>query len=138
MSVGYRMGHERARLSNGSDRTRAKHGNGKPPYGAGVRVQHHRLSQYINLNFATAAVLLRGGAPLQYGLQRAKLYSTSSVSLIRLAPPKAFCTSTASATQVRQPIYNSAIGRWRSYQNEIKPLLKALQLDAQTNSARSA
>jgi hypothetical protein len=39
---------------------------------------------------------------------------------------------------VRQPIYNSAIGRWRSYQNEIKPLLKALQLDAQTNSARSA
>jgi Sulfotransferase family len=33
---------------------------------------------------------------------------------------------TASATQVRRPIYNSAIGRWRVYQEELKPLLAAL------------
>ncbi len=33
---------------------------------------------------------------------------------------------TASATQVRQPIYNSAIGRWRVYEKELGPLLSAL------------
>jgi tetratricopeptide (TPR) repeat protein len=33
---------------------------------------------------------------------------------------------TASATQVRQPIYNSAIGRWRVYEQHIGPLLEAL------------
>jgi tetratricopeptide (TPR) repeat protein len=33
---------------------------------------------------------------------------------------------TASATQVRQPIYRSAIGRWRVYENELAPLLQAL------------
>jgi hypothetical protein len=44
---------------------------------------------------------------------------------------------TASAAQVRQPIYKNAVGRWRVYQDEIKPLLEALQLYAQTNSARN-
>jgi hypothetical protein len=44
---------------------------------------------------------------------------------------------TASATQVRRPIYKSAVGRWRAYQDQINPLLEALKLDAQTNSARS-
>ncbi len=33
---------------------------------------------------------------------------------------------TASATQVRQPIYNSAVGRWRVYEKQIGPLLSAL------------
>ena len=33
---------------------------------------------------------------------------------------------TASATQVRQPIYKSAVGRWRLYEKELGPLLKAL------------
>jgi tetratricopeptide (TPR) repeat protein len=33
---------------------------------------------------------------------------------------------TASATQVRQPIYKSAIGRWRVYEEHIEPLLKGL------------
>jgi tetratricopeptide (TPR) repeat protein len=33
---------------------------------------------------------------------------------------------TASATQARRPIYNSAIGRWRVYENELQPLLAAL------------
>ena len=33
---------------------------------------------------------------------------------------------TASATQVRQPIYNSAIGRWRVYEAFLEPLLTAL------------
>jgi hypothetical protein len=33
---------------------------------------------------------------------------------------------TASATQVRQPIYRSAVGRWRVYENELEPLLRAL------------
>jgi tetratricopeptide (TPR) repeat protein len=33
---------------------------------------------------------------------------------------------TASATQVRQPIYNSAIGRWRVYEPFLAPLLREL------------
>ncbi|MGO8910709.1 MAG: tetratricopeptide repeat protein [Bradyrhizobium sp.] len=33
---------------------------------------------------------------------------------------------TASATQVRQPIYNSSVGRWRVYERHIEPLLGAL------------
>ncbi|MBR0846285.1 tetratricopeptide repeat protein [Bradyrhizobium diazoefficiens] len=33
---------------------------------------------------------------------------------------------TASATQVRQPIYTSAIGRWRVYERHLGPLLKEL------------
>lgn len=33
---------------------------------------------------------------------------------------------TASATQVRRPIYQSAVGRWRVYENELAPLLAAL------------
>jgi tetratricopeptide (TPR) repeat protein len=33
---------------------------------------------------------------------------------------------TASATQVRQPIYKSAIGRWRVYEEHIQPLLNGL------------
>jgi tetratricopeptide (TPR) repeat protein len=37
---------------------------------------------------------------------------------------------TASATQVRQPIYKSAVGRWRVYENDLGPLLKALGIAA--------
>jgi hypothetical protein len=33
---------------------------------------------------------------------------------------------TASATQVRQPIYKSAVGRWRVYEEQLGPLLRAL------------
>ena len=33
---------------------------------------------------------------------------------------------TASATQVRQPIYRSAVGRWRVYQQQVGPLLAEL------------
>jgi tetratricopeptide (TPR) repeat protein len=33
---------------------------------------------------------------------------------------------TASATQVRQPIYNSAVGRWKVYEKDLGPLLAAL------------
>ena len=34
---------------------------------------------------------------------------------------------TASATQVRQPIYNSAVGRWKVYEEFLGPLLKELR-----------
>jgi hypothetical protein len=34
---------------------------------------------------------------------------------------------TASAAQVRQPIYNNAIGRWRVYEEHLGPLLSALE-----------
>ncbi len=37
---------------------------------------------------------------------------------------------TASATQVRQPIYKSAIGRWRVYERHLGPLLGALDYRA--------
>jgi hypothetical protein len=33
---------------------------------------------------------------------------------------------TASATQVRKPIYQSAVGRWRVYEEQLGPLLSAL------------
>jgi len=35
---------------------------------------------------------------------------------------------TASATQVRQPIYKSAVGRWRVYEEHLAPLLNALSI----------
>ena len=35
---------------------------------------------------------------------------------------------TASATQVRQPIYTSSIGRWRAYEPLLGPLLAELSL----------
>jgi hypothetical protein len=35
---------------------------------------------------------------------------------------------TASNWQVRQPIYSSAIGRWRNYEKHLAPLLKSLGL----------
>jgi sulfotransferase family protein len=34
---------------------------------------------------------------------------------------------TASATQVRQPIYNSAVGRWKVYEEYLEPLLEELR-----------
>jgi tetratricopeptide (TPR) repeat protein len=34
---------------------------------------------------------------------------------------------TASATQVRQPIYQSSVGRWRRYEDRLQPLLQALE-----------
>jgi tetratricopeptide (TPR) repeat protein len=37
---------------------------------------------------------------------------------------------TASATQVRQPIYKSAVGRWRVYEPHLGPLLRALEIGA--------
>lgn len=36
---------------------------------------------------------------------------------------------TASATQVRQPIYRSSVGRWRSYEHVLGPLIEALRVD---------
>jgi tetratricopeptide (TPR) repeat protein len=36
---------------------------------------------------------------------------------------------TASATQVRQPIYNSSVGRWRAYGDLLEPLTTALGID---------
>lgn len=35
-------------------------------------------------------------------------------------------TATASAAQVRQPLYTSAVGRWRRYQRELEPLAAML------------
>ena len=36
---------------------------------------------------------------------------------------------TASVTQVRQPIYNSSVGRWRAYEASLGPLLQALEIE---------
>ena len=41
---------------------------------------------------------------------------------------------TASATQVRRPIYNTAVGRWRAYADDLGPLLDALGIDAKAES----
>jgi len=40
---------------------------------------------------------------------------------------------TASATQVRQPIYSSSVGRWHAYASQLGPLLDALGLDSSTD-----
>lgn len=42
---------------------------------------------------------------------------------------------TASATQVRQPIYSSSVGRWRPSPDLLKPLLDALDLNAASRRA---
>jgi hypothetical protein len=34
---------------------------------------------------------------------------------------------TASASQVRQPIYTSSVGRWRAHEAQLQPLLQALE-----------
>jgi hypothetical protein len=34
---------------------------------------------------------------------------------------------TASASQVRRPIYQDARGRWKNYETHLTPLLKALE-----------
>ena len=38
----------------------------------------------------------------------------------------AYPVMTASAMQVRRPIYKSSVGRWRAYQDQLGPLLEAL------------
>ena len=35
-------------------------------------------------------------------------------------------SATASAAQVRQPIYVKSVGRWRNYERHLEPLLEAL------------
>ena len=42
---------------------------------------------------------------------------------------------TASVWQVRQPIYQSSVGRWRNYERHLGPLLKALQGAQNTSSS---
>jgi hypothetical protein len=42
---------------------------------------------------------------------------------------------TASAIQVRQPLYGSSVGRWRHYASELEPLLEALGVDSASPSA---
>jgi tetratricopeptide (TPR) repeat protein len=37
--------------------------------------------------------------------------------------------STASAAQVRRPVYATSVGRWRAYQSALQPLLHALDID---------
>jgi hypothetical protein len=39
---------------------------------------------------------------------------------------------TASATQVRQPIYKTSVNRWKKYENELSPLLEALGYPSKT------
>ncbi|HXW29310.1 MAG TPA: tetratricopeptide repeat protein, partial [Xanthobacteraceae bacterium] len=36
--------------------------------------------------------------------------------------------STASAAQVRRPVYDTSVGRWRAYQSALQPLLQALAI----------
>jgi tetratricopeptide (TPR) repeat protein len=45
---------------------------------------------------------------------------------------------TASFAQVRQPIYNSSVGRWRAYRNHLRPLLDALGFDPKSDPAAAS
>ena len=49
-------------------------------------------------------------------------WDASCLTFYRTSRP----VNTGSAVQVRQPIYRSAVGRWRNYQNWLAPLLEAL------------
>ena len=35
-------------------------------------------------------------------------------------------SATASAAQVRQPIYSSSVGKWKAYESQLAPLVKVL------------
>lgn len=37
---------------------------------------------------------------------------------------------TASVAQVRRPLYSDSVGRWRPYAAHLRPLLQALEMDA--------
>ena len=39
----------------------------------------------------------------------------------------AFAATTASASQVRQPIYTSSVGKWRHHEQALQPLAGQLQ-----------
>jgi len=41
---------------------------------------------------------------------------------------------TSSVAQVRQPIYQSSVGRWRPYREQLRPLLEELGIDPETGS----
>lgn len=41
---------------------------------------------------------------------------------------------TASAFQVRQPLYRSSLGRWKGYADQVRPLLEALNMKPETLS----
>jgi tetratricopeptide (TPR) repeat protein len=45
---------------------------------------------------------------------------------------------TSSFAQVRQPIYNSSVGRWRAYRNHLRPLLDALGFDPKSDPAAAS
>jgi hypothetical protein len=45
---------------------------------------------------------------------------------------------TASAVQVRQPIYRSSVGRWRLDQSTLQPLIEALEGDSRRCSKAGA
>jgi len=36
-------------------------------------------------------------------------------------------STTASTTQIRQPVYTSSVGKWRNYEQQLQPLVKILQ-----------
>ena len=42
---------------------------------------------------------------------------------------------TASVVQVRQPLYTSAINRWKKYEKHLKPLIKGLGLQDKEKAA---
>jgi tetratricopeptide (TPR) repeat protein len=45
---------------------------------------------------------------------------------------------TSSVAQVRQPIYQSSVGRWRPYREQLRPLLEELGIDPDSDAAPAA
>ena len=46
--------------------------------------------------------------------------------VVPFAIPVLFAVQTASANQVRQEIYGTAVGRWKHYEKHLQPLLEAI------------
>ena len=51
----------------------------------------------------------------------------SVVTLSQSANTATRAVNTASAVQVRQPLYVSSVGLWKKYENELEPLIKILK-----------
>ena len=89
------------------------------PQGAMLEVQYEDLVA----DFEAQARRIVDTCGLEWDARCLKFYETKRA------------VRTASAAQVRRPLFNSSIGRWRPYQEQLRPLFDALECDPAKDSA---